>query len=249
MSAGSCTWDEVILVRHTNCGRRGWREALQKEIWGFRLITNWIWVNGASWQPKGPRVSWGASGTAPPGSWRRVTVPLCSGAASHWVLCLVLGTIIQGRSKAIKEHPDEDNQDGERPQDQDLWGMIEVPLFAQFGEDWGETSLQSSTSSRWALEREVLISLWWPVTGYEEMKIYLNKTWFEEHFCKLSSNLNLEILVSTQRTVSSKFQVHFSFSVYSACLTNSKHAGLKLTFKALLNNGSWWLKRIFYPAQ
>lgn len=30
------------------------------------------------------------------------------------------------------------------------------------------------------------VAIWWPVTGYEEMKIYLNKTWFEEHFCKLT---------------------------------------------------------------
>jgi len=34
-SAGFSTWDRVILVIRTNCGTRGWRAALRKEIWGF----------------------------------------------------------------------------------------------------------------------------------------------------------------------------------------------------------------------
>lgn len=119
-------------------------------------------------------------------SWRKVTVPFCSGAASHRVLCLVLGAIIQKRSKAIREHPEEDNQDAERPQEQHLWGIIEVLWFVQFGEEKTERRPQSATSSRWAMEREVLAPLWWSVTGYEEMKIYLNKPWLEEHFCKVT---------------------------------------------------------------
>lgn len=153
-----------------------------KEIWEFRLMANWAWVNGASWQLERPTVSWGAQhpsqlkeGDCPALLWRNLTWSPVSSFGCH-----------NTRSKAIGEYPEEDNQDAEWPQDQDLWGTIEVPRFVQFGEDWGETSSQSATSSRWAMEKELLISLWRPVTGYKEIKIYLNKTWFEEHFCKLT---------------------------------------------------------------
>ena len=34
------TWDVVVLIIHKNWGTRGWKEALQKEIWGVELIAS-----------------------------------------------------------------------------------------------------------------------------------------------------------------------------------------------------------------
>ena len=37
---GFCTWDGVILLIHANWGMRGWRAALQKDIWRFGLMAS-----------------------------------------------------------------------------------------------------------------------------------------------------------------------------------------------------------------
>lgn len=39
-SGGFCIWDEVVAFTHTNWGMRGWRAALQKEIWELGLIAS-----------------------------------------------------------------------------------------------------------------------------------------------------------------------------------------------------------------
>lgn len=74
---------------------------------------------------------------------REVLVPLCAGAASPWVLFVVLGTTIEGH-KAITACPKEGYQDGEGFRGQDIWGAAEVMWFVQPREEKTEGRPDSS---------------------------------------------------------------------------------------------------------
>ena len=59
----------------------------------------------------------------------------CTGVAPLRVLCAVLGASIQEGHHTIRVCPEEGDQDGERPQGQDLKGAAEVTCFVQLGEE------------------------------------------------------------------------------------------------------------------
>lgn len=56
---------------------------------------------------------------------------LCTGETSCWALDASLGATIQERYKAIRDHPKKGCEDREGPIDQGVWGVPEIPGFAQ----------------------------------------------------------------------------------------------------------------------
>jgi len=52
-------------------------------------------------------------------------------AASSWVLCAALGTMVLKIHKTSRGHPKEVNKDRKRPRRQGIWGASEVTLFVQ----------------------------------------------------------------------------------------------------------------------
>lgn len=83
-----------------------------------------------------------------------------------------LDASVSQKHQTIRVCPGEDDQDGKRPQGQDLWGTAEVTWFDQIEDEKAEGDLYTvytflKAGSR---GRGVIFTLWWSVMGHKEME-------------------------------------------------------------------------------